>query len=93
MNETDQIHQARQGDEQAWASLVQQQQDAVFRLAYLLVGDVGGSGASDCCVAALTCSILKHKHRLTLALGDRGCSQQLKSDDRMQMLQPCYIHA
>lgn len=40
MNETDQLHHARQGDERAWANIIQQQQDAVFRLAYLLVGDV-----------------------------------------------------
>lgn len=30
---------ARQGDETAWAALVQQEQAAVFRLAYLLLGD------------------------------------------------------
>lgn len=40
VSETDQIHQARQGDERAWTSIVQQHQEAVFRLAYLLVGDV-----------------------------------------------------
>lgn len=45
MNETDQIHRARQGDESAWANLVQQHQDAVFRLTYLLVGD--GDEAED----------------------------------------------
>lgn len=40
LNETDQIHQAHEGHEHAWASIVQQHQEAVFRLAYLLVGDV-----------------------------------------------------
>jgi RNA polymerase sigma-70 factor, ECF subfamily len=39
VNEADQITQARQGSATAWASLVSQQQDALFRLAYLLVGD------------------------------------------------------
>jgi len=33
------IEQARQGDETAWATLVTRHQDAVFRLAFLLLGD------------------------------------------------------
>lgn len=33
------IEQARQGDEIAWATLVTHHQDAVFRLAFLLLGD------------------------------------------------------
>jgi len=33
------IEQARQGDEVAWAKLVTQHQDAVFRLAFLLLGN------------------------------------------------------
>lgn len=39
MNETEQIILARQGDEGAWAVLVQQHQEALFRLAYLMLGD------------------------------------------------------
>lgn len=39
MNETDQIFLARQGDERAWGALVQEHQEALFRLAYLLLGD------------------------------------------------------
>lgn len=43
MNEAEQILQARQGNATAnplaWAALVAQHQDAVFRLAYLMVGD------------------------------------------------------
>lgn len=39
MNETRLIEQAQQGDETAWATLVGQHQEAVFRLAYLLLGD------------------------------------------------------
>ena len=43
MNEADQIIQARQGTATvniaAWATLVSQHQDALFRLAYLMVGD------------------------------------------------------
>jgi len=33
------INQARQGDEAAWSTLVAQHQEAVFRLAYLLLGN------------------------------------------------------
>lgn len=40
MNETDPIFMARQGDEQAWTTLVQHHQEALFRLAYLMLGDV-----------------------------------------------------
>lgn len=39
VNESDQITQARQGDEAAWLGLVRQHQEAVFRLAYLLLGE------------------------------------------------------
>lgn len=39
MNESEQIVAARGGDEIAWAAVVQQHQAAVFRLAYLLLGD------------------------------------------------------
>lgn len=39
VSETNLIHQARQGDETAWATLVGQHQEAVFRLAYLLLRD------------------------------------------------------
>ncbi len=39
MSEANLIHQARQGDGAGWAELVGQHQQAVFRLAYLLVGD------------------------------------------------------
>lgn len=37
--EADLITRARQGDQAAWETLVQQHQTAVFRLAYLLLGD------------------------------------------------------
>lgn len=39
MNEIEQIARATQGDAMAWAELVRQHQEAVFRLAYLLLGD------------------------------------------------------
>jgi len=39
VSESNLIEQARQGDETAWTTLVQQHQEAVFRLAYLLLGD------------------------------------------------------
>ena len=39
MNETDQVLAACQGDQAAWTAVVQQHQNAVFRLAYLLLGD------------------------------------------------------
>jgi RNA polymerase sigma-70 factor (ECF subfamily) len=39
VTETEQITRASQGDEAAWVGLVRQQQEAVFRLAYLLLGD------------------------------------------------------
>jgi len=39
MNRPNLITQARQGDDQAWRVLVEQHQQAVFRLAYLLLGD------------------------------------------------------
>lgn len=38
-NEADFIHQAQQGDDAAWSTLVRRHQQAVFRLAWLLVGD------------------------------------------------------
>lgn len=41
MTEGDDIQQARFGDAAAWDRLVQHHQEAVFRLAYLLLGDVG----------------------------------------------------
>lgn len=40
-SETDLISRARQGDETAYEMLVQEHQEAVFRLAYLLLGDPG----------------------------------------------------
>lgn len=43
--EADLIRQARTGDEGAWETLIQQHQEAVFRLAYLLTGDA--SDAED----------------------------------------------
>lgn len=39
MSETEQIAQAKRGDDAAWVALVRQHQEAVFRLAYLLLGD------------------------------------------------------
>ncbi|MFN8494687.1 MAG: RNA polymerase sigma factor [Caldilineaceae bacterium] len=39
MNEAKQILLARQGDENAWVALVRHHQEAVFRFAYLLVGN------------------------------------------------------
>lgn len=39
MSELDLIHRARQGDEAAWETLMQDHQEYVFRLAYLLLGD------------------------------------------------------
>ena len=39
MSESDLIRQARQGDPDAWENLVVSHQAAVFRLAYLLLGD------------------------------------------------------
>ena len=41
MTEAETIQQARTGDAAAWELLVQQQQEAGFRLAYLLVGEAG----------------------------------------------------
>ncbi len=41
MDEADLIHQARHGDGVAWETLVQSHQEAVFRLAYLLLGNAG----------------------------------------------------
>jgi RNA polymerase sigma-70 factor (ECF subfamily) len=37
--EADLVNRARQGDQAAWSALVQEHQEALFRLAYLLVGD------------------------------------------------------
>jgi RNA polymerase sigma-70 factor, ECF subfamily len=39
VSEADLVRRARQGDASAWDLLVQQHQQAVFRLAYLIVGD------------------------------------------------------
>ncbi len=39
VNEPEQIRRAQQGDEAAWTALVRAQQQAVFRLAYLLLGN------------------------------------------------------
>ncbi len=39
MNEIDQVLAARQGNQAAWTAVVLQHQQAVFRLAYLLLGD------------------------------------------------------
>ena len=39
MSETEQVELARQGDMQAWEALVNAHQEAVFRLAYLILGD------------------------------------------------------
>ncbi len=39
MNETEQVIRAKEGDEVAWRALVRQHQEAVFRLAYLLLHD------------------------------------------------------
>jgi RNA polymerase sigma-70 factor (ECF subfamily) len=39
VNEFNLTHQACQGDPEAWSVLVRQHQEAVFRLAYLLLGD------------------------------------------------------
>jgi RNA polymerase sigma-70 factor (ECF subfamily) len=39
VSESNLIEQARRGDETAWTTLVRQHQEAVFRLAYLLLGD------------------------------------------------------
>ena len=41
MSDADLIRHARQGDELAYEALVRQHQEAVFRLAYLLLGDAG----------------------------------------------------
>ncbi|HEX2908622.1 MAG TPA: sigma factor, partial [Phototrophicaceae bacterium] len=45
MSETELIHRARRGDSAAWEVLVSSHQEAVFRLAYLLLGDA--SDAED----------------------------------------------
>lgn len=39
MNEAEAIRRARRGDEEAWLILVREHQTALFRLAYLLLGD------------------------------------------------------
>lgn len=39
MEETSLIQQARQGDQTAWIALVEGHQEALFRLAYLILGD------------------------------------------------------
>ncbi len=44
MSEASLISQARQGDGSVWEKLVGQHQEAVFRLAYLLLGDADEGG-------------------------------------------------
>lgn len=44
MSESDLVLQARKGDAGAWEALVQQHQEAVFRLAYLLLGNADDAG-------------------------------------------------
>src|SRR5689334_7811726 len=44
-HETDWVRRARQGDETAWELLVREHQQAIFRLAYLMLGDA--SDAED----------------------------------------------
>jgi RNA polymerase sigma-70 factor, ECF subfamily len=39
VSEADLVHRARQGDASAWDTLVEQHQEALFRLAYLIVSD------------------------------------------------------
>ena len=39
MNEIDLIARARRGEQAAWLTLVRQHQEALFRMAYLLLGD------------------------------------------------------
>jgi len=41
LTEAELVQQAREGDEAAWETLVQTHQEAVFRLAYLMLGDAG----------------------------------------------------
>lgn len=41
MSEAELIQRARTGDLSAWEGIMQEQQEAVFRLAYLLLGDAG----------------------------------------------------
>ena len=41
MSEAELISRVRSGDLTAWESIMQEQQEAIFRLAYLLLGDVG----------------------------------------------------
>lgn len=44
MSEVNLIRQACQGDQEAWSALVRQHQEAVFRLAYLLLGEADEAG-------------------------------------------------
>ncbi|MCW5876408.1 MAG: RNA polymerase sigma factor [Anaerolineales bacterium] len=44
MNEARWIEQARQGDEAAWDALIRSHREPVFRLAYLLLGNVDDAG-------------------------------------------------
>jgi RNA polymerase sigma-70 factor (ECF subfamily) len=41
VSEADLISRVRSGDLTAWETIMQEQQEAIFRLAYLLLGDVG----------------------------------------------------
>lgn len=41
MTEAELIQKARQGDQAAWETLMREHQEAVFRLAYLLLGEAG----------------------------------------------------
>jgi len=43
VTDPDLIELARQGDDMAWTSLVGQHQEAIFRLAYLLLGEAGAA--------------------------------------------------
>jgi RNA polymerase sigma factor (sigma-70 family) len=54
LTETELVQKARRGDEDAWAQLISMHQDAVFRLAYLQLGDPAEAedAAQDCFIRA-----------------------------------------
>ena len=54
LQETELIQRARRGDDAAWAELVRLHQQAVFRLAYLHLGDAAEAedAAQDCLIRA-----------------------------------------
>ena len=54
LQETELIQRARRGDDAAWAELVRMHQQAVFRLAYLHLGDAAEAedAAQDCLIRA-----------------------------------------